>query len=289
MKKQTLPLAYPFDWSGLENFDYPLDANGIPQVYMGKKLGLKYNPITIAQYGLSHLQKYGTSKDESELNIAQAAAAWLVENFRDWRRDIGAWVYDYDLEFYGPKAPWVSGMAQGLGISLLLRIHQLAADDQILEITQRAFRAFLHPVSEGGVTACFPDGSLIFEEFTTEPPSLVLNGYIFALLGILDYAIFWQNSEAQDLFQVATRGLIKNLHRYDTGYWNLYDLHPTRRLASPMYLKVHVQLLRILAELTGESVFTATAEKWQRYLSSPICRFRWLTGKVLEKIRLFFS
>ncbi len=289
MKKQTLPLAYPFDWSGLENFNYPRDTNGIPKVDMGKKLGLKYNPITIAQYGLFHLQKYGASNDESELNIAQCAAAWLVENFRDWQGAIGAWVYGYDLEFYGPKAPWVSGMAQGQGISLLLRIHQLAPDDQILEITQRAFRAFLHPVSEGGVTACFPDGSLIFEEFPTNPPSLVLNGYIFALLGILDYATFWKNSEAKGLFQVAIRGLINNLHRYDTGYWNLYDLHPTRRLASPMYLKVHVQLLRILANLTGEVVFQETAEKWQKYLPSPICRFRWLTGKVLEKIRLRFG
>ncbi|MCH6559374.1 hypothetical protein IH799_03345 [candidate division KSB1 bacterium] len=289
MKKQTLPLAYPFDWSGLENFDYSLDANGIPQVYMGKKLGLQYNPITISQYGLYHLQKYVPSNDETELKIVQAAAAWLVENFRDWQRDIGAWVYDYDLEFYGAKAPWISGMAQGQGISLLLRTYQLAPDDQILEITQRAFRAFLHPVSEGGVTACFPDGSLIFEEFTTETPSLVLNGYIFALLGILDYAIFWQNSEAQDLFQVAIRGLIKNLHRYDTGYWNLYDLHPTRRLASPMYLKVHVQLLRILANLTGEQVFGETADNWLKYLSTPTCRFRWLTGKVLEKIRLLFG
>ena len=117
----------------------------------------------------------------------------------------------------------------------------------------------------------------------------MLNGYIFALFGILDYAIFWQNSEAQDLFQVAIRGLIKNLHRYDTGYWNLYDLHPTRRLASPMYLKVHVQLLRILANLTEEQVFGKTADNWLKYLSSPTCRFRWLTIKVLEKIELLFG
>jgi len=85
---------------------------------------------------------------------------------------------------------------------------------------------------------------------------------------------------------VAIRGLINNLHRYDTGYWNLYDLHPTRRLASSMYLKVHVQLLRILANLTEEQFFQETAEKWQKYLPNPVSRFRWLTGKVLEKIRL---
>jgi len=111
---------------------------------------------------------------------------------------------------------------------------------------------------------------------------------MFALLGVFDYAAFCQNSEAKNLFQRAIHGLKKNLHHYDTGYWNLYDLHPTHRLASPMYLKVHVQLLRILANLTGDLVFQEIAEKWEKYLSSPVCRFRWLTGKVLEKIRLHF-
>ncbi len=288
MKKQPLSLVYPFDWSGLETFNYPRDTDGIPQVYTGKKLGLQYNPITIAQYGLYRLQKYAVSNDETELKSSRAASDWLVENFRDWQGEIGAWVYDYDLEFYGTNAPWISGMAQGQGISLLLRMHQVSPDDEILEITRRAFRAFLYPVSEGGVTACFPDGSLVFEEFTTEPSSLVLNGFIFALLGIYDYATFWQNSEAKDLFQVAISGLKKNLPRYDTGYWNLYDLHPTRRLASPMYLKVHVQLLRILENLTGESIFGETANQWQKHLSSPVCRFRWLAGKILEKSRLRF-
>jgi hypothetical protein len=284
--KDRLSLSYPFDWSGLENFSYPLDENGIPKINMGKKLGLRYNPITIAQYGLYKLQGFARNHDEESLQIIRKIACWLVDNFQSWRGDTGAWVYDFDLDFYGPKAPWISGMAQGQGMSLLLRVYQILPDDRFLEVTQQAYQVFLKPIPEGGVASYFPDGSLIFEEFPTDPPSHVLNGNIFALLGIYDFGEFWNDQGAKELFRAAAKGLKKNLFRYDTGYWNLYDLHPTHRLASPMYIKVHVQLLTILAKVTGDTYFREIATTWQNYLNSPLCRFRWLMGKSIEKIRL---
>lgn len=283
---QTELPVYPFRWEGLEDFDYPLDQNGVPQVDMGLSLGLQYNPVTIAQYGLWQLQKFAESRADEHKAAAGACVEWFLQNYQVWRSDIGGWVFQYDLDLYGPKAPWISGMAQGEAISLLLRFNQVAPVANVKEITEGAFKAFLNPVAEGGVVAHFPDGSLVFEEYTTEVPSLVLNGHIFALLGIHDYATYWREKAAQDLLEVAASGLLRNLHLYDTGYWNLYDLHPTRRLASRMYLKVHVQLLRILAELTGETPFLDTAEKWQSYLTNPLSNLRWFLGKIIEKIRL---
>ncbi|MFQ5751473.1 MAG: D-glucuronyl C5-epimerase family protein, partial [bacterium] len=211
LKKPRLSLVYPFNWQGLENFVYPLDAKGIPQVPAGKHLGLRYNHVTIAQYGLYHLQKYAQNREEGVLQIVRTIVDWLVDNIQPRQHEIGAWLFDYDLEFYGPRAPWLSGMAQGQGISLLLRAHQIIEKACLLEISQQAFRAFLYPVAEGGVVAHFPDGSLVFEEFPTRPASLVLNGHIFALLGIYDYSVFWQDKSAHELFELACIGLKKNL------------------------------------------------------------------------------
>lgn len=285
-KGQPLPLSYPFDWSGLETFDYPRDADGVPQIFINRKTGLQYNPITIAQYGLFHLQKYAVNQNETAFAESLKTVNWLTKHFCEWRCGVGAWVYDFDLDFYGPKAPWISGMAQGQGISLLLRIHQLQPNDLYLDISQRAFRAFLHPVAEGGVCAAYPDGATVFEEFTTNPPSLVLNGHIFALIGVYDYAQFFGDTTAKELFEETVSGLKRNLRRYDTGFWNRYDLHPTNRLASPMYVRVHVRLLHILFDLTGDPFFQNYADKWQSYLNDPVCRSRWLLGKTVEKIRL---
>ncbi|MFQ5641402.1 MAG: D-glucuronyl C5-epimerase family protein, partial [bacterium] len=265
-------------------FGYPKDERGIPQVYMGKNTGLRYNPVTVAQYGLFKLQVYDRSRAPEDLDTVKTIVTWLLEKCTEWRSGITAWIYDYDLDFYGHRAPWISAMAQAQGISLLLRVYSLLPNDSILYITQSAFEAFLHPVREGGVTASFPDGALVFEEYPTDPPSLVLNGHIFALLGIFDYATFWQDKAAFDLFGVAITGLKKNLERYDTGYWNLYDLHPTRRLASPMYIEVHFRLLTLLSEITGDDFFRKAALRWRRYLRSPACRLRWLLNKVNEKV-----
>ncbi|RMF69123.1 MAG: hypothetical protein D6743_02395 [Calditrichaeota bacterium] len=285
-RTKTLDPAYPFRWEGLEDFAYPKDARGLPLVDYGSKWGQRHNPVTIAQFGLFHLQRFAHSRDEAALGPVRAAVDWLVENLRPWRGEIGAWIYDVDLDFYGPTAPWISGMAQGQGISLLLRAYPRVKSERSLECSRQAFRAFLKPVAEGGVVSSFPDGTLVFEEFPTAPRSLVLNGHLFALLGIYDFSEFWQDKAARELFSVAVDGLKRNLSRYDTGFWNLYDLHPTRRLASPMYVKVHVQLLNILSELTGDDFFAAYAGRWQQYLKSPVCRVRWLLGKIAEKIRL---
>jgi len=277
---------YPFDWSGLEDFSYPKDKNGLPLVDFGDEYGLRHNPITIAQYGLFSLQNFSKTESQKALKAAEQCVVWLFENFKDWKNGIGAWVHQVDLNFYGPKAPWISGMAQGQGISLLLRFYQFSPKEAILEIATSAMRAFSCKVTEGGVVANFPDGSVIFEEFTTTPASRVLNGHMFALLGIFDYATFFQNDEAERLFRETCEALAQNLKLYDTGFWNLYDLHASKRLASPMYMIVHERLLRIFFELTGNSLFEEFAQKWRGYRTSPVCKVRWLFSKTYEKIRL---
>ncbi|MCG8605599.1 D-glucuronyl C5-epimerase family protein [bacterium] len=284
--EQTLCVSYPFDWQGIDDFSYQTDSEGLPKVDWGHNIGLRYSPITIAQFGLYHLRQHVKNQSEESLQKAFKCAHWLASNSQRWRDDMWAWIYDYDLYFYGPRAPWISAMAQGEGISLLLRAYQLNQNEKWLDITRCAIRVFFHPVPQGGVAASFPDGGLAFEEFPTEPASLVLNGNMFAMLGLHDYARFWQDKAASELFDRAVEGLKGNLHRYDTGYWNLYDLHPTNRLASPMYIEVHVRLLNILATLTAEPTFERMAAKWKRYPASPVSRIRWLFRKSWEKFRL---
>jgi len=277
---------YPFDWSDLEDFSYPLDERHVPQVDMGPNYGLKYNPITIAQFGLFKLQQWAWKQEAEALFEAQNCVSWLLQNLKEWRPGVCAWIYDFDLNFYGPKAPWISGMAQGQGLSLLLRAHQIQPIEDIELITKSIFQAFYHPVTDGGVQETFADGALIFEEFTTRPPSRVLNGHLFALLGIYDFAFFWQDRRTMNFFKNVTDGLAQNLENYDTGFWNLYDLHSTKRLASPMYMQVHIRLLKIFAELTANETFFQYAQKWERYAKSKLCRVRWVSGKIIEKIRL---
>jgi hypothetical protein len=285
-----LKLAYPFKFEATEDFsEYRRDEQGIPTVYYPHLRRWVYNPITISQFGLHQLSIFDRTGDARALLMARAMADWLMENQEDWKEDIGAWVFRFDLPFYGPASPWISGMAQGQAISLLLRIGQLGDASACEEASHRAVRAFFVPVTKGGVVRNFPDGSIAFEEYPTVEPSLVLNGFLFALLGLHDYASYFGEARAKERFEICVRGLKKNLMLYDTGFWNLYDLHRSRRLAAPDYARIHVQLLNIFAGMTKEAYFADTADRWQGYLDNYRCRTRFYAGKVVEKIRLCFN
>jgi hypothetical protein len=282
-----LKLAYPFQFEATEDFsDYRRDQRGIPMVYYAHLQRWVYNPITIAQFGLHHLSVFDRTGDTQAAFVAQTMADWLVENQENWKGNIGAWVFHYDLPFYGPTSPWISGMAQGQAISLLLRLSLLGSSSAYEEASRRAVRAFFLPVARGGVAQNFPDGAIAFEEYPTVERSLVLNGFLFALLGLYEYATYFRDVQAQELFENCVLGLKKNLARYDTSFWNLYDLHRSRRLASPDYVRIHVQLLNIFAELSQEEYFAEMAQRWQSYLDNFRCRMRFYAGKGVEKIRL---
>ncbi|MEK7727759.1 MAG: D-glucuronyl C5-epimerase family protein [candidate division KSB1 bacterium] len=286
---RKLDLIYPFDFSPTGEFEiYPRDEGGVPQVYYPHLQRLVYNPITVAQYGLHQLSVFAHTHDSHARAEALLMADWLVAHLRAWRSDLHAWVFDFDLPFYGPAAPWISALAQGQGISLLLRACAVNHHPSYEEACRRAVAAFYHRIEAGGVARNFPEGALAFEEYPTREPSLVLNGILFALLGLLDYATYFSDTRARSCFEAGMLGVKKNLLRYDTGYWNFYDLHRSRRLASPMYVDIHARLLRAFAALLADDELARVAKKWRGYLRSPFCRTRFYGGKMIEKVRLRF-
>lgn len=283
----TIPLSYYFDWQGLEDFrSYSFDANGIPRVHYGSRVGLRYNAITIAQYGLYRLQQYDVTADKADKQKALACAHWLTENASTWSPDSLCWIYDFDLPFYHLRAPWISAMAQGEAVSLLLRAFMLDDHRAFLDTAAGAVRAFLYPVTRGGVCDYLDDGSVIFQEYPTSPPAHVLNGHIFALLGIYDYARFFDDASFDELCRQGIASVEKHWRRWDTGYWTRYDLHPSRRLASRMYHELHIRQMKMLSELFGNTELNRVAGRWKRMQKSVLCGFRWLMVKSWEKVRL---
>jgi len=80
--------------------------------------------------------------------------------------------------------------------------------------------------------------------------------------------------------------LQRNLGRYDTGFWSLYEQAGTQlpMLASPFYHRLHVVQLRIMHQLTGLSIFAETADRWDEYSRSRARRTRALAYKTAFKL-----
>ncbi len=280
----TRPFIYPVDWQGLESFNYHIDQNGVPRVDYGGDLGLQYAPITIAQYGLHHMTQWAQSGSIDSQTKALACCQWLLENGQSRDHDSFVWIYDYGFDFYGPEPPWISAMAQGEAVSLLLRAFWLKKKKDYLDACHEAVKPFYHSIDDGGVVDKLYN-SLVFEEYPTDPPSHVLNGHIFALIGAYEYACFTGNQRMIEIYSKGLSTLENHWHLWDVGFWTRYDLYPVQRLASIMYQRLHVRQMRTVATLFKKPVLHRVAKRWHRMIN-PINMSLWAATKSLEKWKL---
>jgi heparosan-N-sulfate-glucuronate 5-epimerase len=272
-----------------EKADYPgaRDAQGIPMLDYHGQIGLQYNPIAIAQYGLGNYNLYRRNGDPARRQKFFLSADWLVDRLETNAHGLAVWNHHFNWEYRDTlKAPWYSGLAQGQGISVLVRAHVESGDVRYLVAAQHALACFYHPMAEGGVAFTDDRGDIWFEEYIVSPPTHILNGFIWASWGIYDYFLATRDRAVQDLFSRAVQTLVRNLDRYDLGFWSLYEQSGTRlpMVASAFYHQLHIVQLRVMHRLTGEEKFTRIADRWDGYTRSRSNRTRALCYKSAFKL-----
>jgi heparosan-N-sulfate-glucuronate 5-epimerase len=272
-----------------EKADYQggYDAQGIPQLDYHGQIGLQYNPIAIAQYGLGNYNLWRRTSDVGRKKKFFLIANWLCANIEQNPQELSVWNHHFDWEYRDTlHAPWYSGLAQGQGISVLVRAHKESGEARYLEAARRAFVSFQSPIPEGGVAFIDESGDLWFEEYIVSPPTHILNGFIWALWGVYDYALATNDTSARELFNRGVRTLLHNLDRYDLGFWSLYEQSGTRlpMVASPFYHRLHIVQLRVMRRLTGEQRFAEVANRWESYTRSRANRTRALCYKSAFKL-----
>ena len=92
---------------------------------------------------------------------------------------------------------------------------------------------------------------------------------VFAMYGALDVARVVGDSHAQAVFDAGVKTLAANIPKYDAGNWSYYNQAAPAGLASRFYHGVHVQLLRELWLITGQTVFLTYADRFAAYQASP--------------------
>ena len=276
-----MPFAEKADYQG------PYDAQGIPQLDYHGHIGLQYNPIAIAQYGLGNYNLWRRSGEIERKQKFFRVADWLCSHIERNGQGLRVWNHHFNWEYRDTlKDPWYSGLAQGQGISVLVRAYKESGEPHYLEAARQAFASFQSPIEQGGVAFTDESGDLWFEEYIVSPPTHILNGFIWALWGVHDFALASNDADARELFAGGVRTLLHNLDRYDLGFWSLYEQSGTRlpMVASRFYHRLHIVQLRIMHRLTGEKKFSEVAERWESYTRSRANRTRALCYKSAFKL-----
>jgi len=283
---------YYMQFSEKADYQGSYDSSGVPQLDYHGKIGLQYNPIAIAQYGLGNYNLFRQTGDPERRRKFFVAADWLASHLEQNPQSLAVWNHHFDWEYRDTlRAPWYSALAQGQGISVLVRAHKESiqkesGDTRYLDAARRALACFHVPMKDGGVAFTDESGDLWFEEYIVSPPTHILNGFVWAAWGLYDYFLATQDISAQELFTRAVRTLLHNVDRYDLGFWSLYEQSGTRlpMVASPFYHHLHIVQLRVMHRLTGESTFARVADRWETYTHSPLNRARALAYKSVFKL-----
>jgi len=241
---------------------FRLDENGILLTRLPFSPDFKYHPVSMALCGLGKHADYLDNHDPRYLQAMLRQAEWLVNNITD-KGGFGVWEHYYVLPYYDFNIPWVHGMAQGLGVSLLLRAWQITDDVRYRQTAERALNSFKVNIEDGGARHIDGDGNLWIEEYGIPSTPHILNGFIYALFGAYDFYRATGNDEALILFNQGVRTILDNLGDYDMGYWSRYDLLH-RYPATVKYHGIHIKQMEALYFMTGINTFIRISDRWMK-------------------------
>jgi heparosan-N-sulfate-glucuronate 5-epimerase len=287
---------YYFDFSEILNPTWPFDDEGVRLRPYPPPLFHQYHPMVVAEYALDCYRLYLETNNEDYKKSFLNNALWFVKNQKVIEGKIGLWLYYFqDTRRYNISVPFASAMSQGYGISLLLRAHEITGDGTFLNPAYYALNSYEYDVIHGGIRN-YLKGHVFFEEAPSIPPSYIMNGFIFSLLGLYDLYRYEANEKAMTLFNEGIDTLKKHLHLYDLGYWSRYNLQYNKYLASKYYHNIHIIQLDILYRITNEKVFLDYSEKWNSYRNNTICLLKYYKEFYfyrylykLQRIKSFFE
>jgi hypothetical protein len=278
---------YYIDFTAKTHYQGPFDDNGVPMLNYRGSIGLRYNPCAVSQYALGWYQRWMRNSEGTGEPFIRMAD-WLTQHINVDAEKRGLWYYDFDLDAYGVKAPWISALAQAQGICVLLRAAKVTGNVCYEECARAAYAGMVAPVATGGTRLDSGD-DMWLEELVADRPTAILDGYIFALLGVRDYAFYFKDESAENLWEAGIETLLRRLPEYDLGYWSRADLYQQEppMPASSFYHRLHIAQLQILYSLTSKDVFKDYAERWQRVSCSSVCRCKNFIAKLWFKIRYY--
>ncbi|MFZ4828183.1 MAG: D-glucuronyl C5-epimerase family protein [Phototrophicaceae bacterium] len=239
-------------------------------------------PTTVIQKGLGHWEQWLARGDFHHLKQAQHIADWLVAH-QDAR---GGWSPWFMLRFPQDYLVPYSAMTQGEAVSLLMRLYHRTGQATYRDSAQRALDLMLLGVENGGTARHWGNGEqIILDEFPQKPMSIVLNGWIFALYGLVDFVLVDSSPSYTVALERTVLTLVTRLEGYDMGYWSRYDSRGT--IASPFYHDLHLAQLEALALTFPEhaTTFNAVHHTWARHRQNPLKRARAVGMKTLQKLQ----
>lgn len=238
-----------YRYCGLAEDGYPLSKSNL----IDDKIVA--HPIHGCYLIVEYLNSYYSSRNKPDvicraIKLAKACVSRMAHIGKTLRflYTQGDGITPYGFTFY-------SALTQAHYLVAFARLYELTKDEAIKEWCTGIFESLLVPVEDGGVLL---RNSLVvtLEEYPTEVPSYVLNGWLTVLNELFEYGYVLQNKKAISLARESAKTLIDLLPIYDAAeVWNTrYKLSGT--VLNRLLFKGCVPTLKSITISTGKAIFS---------------------------------
>ncbi len=268
--------GYFNDLSGKARWEGEVAENGLPLSKLSSGR-LVHFPILLCQKALGHWDLWLRSAEAEHRQAFLDIAGWLVRA----QDSNGGW--DTWGAMGQPDQYRYSAMTQGEALSVLVRANALKTGVDYANACHRAVKLMQRSVEGGGVCG-YRDEDVFLEEFPSAMRDTVLNGWIFALFGLYDYLLHFEDEQVSRFYSCCVTSLVRHLPDFDAGYWSYYS-SGTRRLASPFYHRLHLSQLHALSQIWGDPLLKKFQERWASQERNRFFKAWAIVSKGAQKLR----
>lgn len=249
------------------------DAEGLAITnYNGQRV---FHPVDSAWKLMVVADSYEQTQDPRDWDILQknldhAISRSVVDS------QGGRWfVYEFDHSHRDMhmRAPWISGMSQGMMLSLISRMNDLRPSDELQKYAKEIFQTFLKKRTPGefwvtNPVPCPNNASLtcvFLEEYPIDDREThVVNGHIYAMLGLHDYYRMSKDPEAKKLFEDAAFAIANAFDTYRNpggpSFYAVSDFGKETWETPTSYHLGVIPELRSLTKITGDPLYNQQAD-----------------------------
>lgn len=241
------------------------DEDGVPLFSYSSQL--YYHPVMIGHRCLWAMSDYYNNQDSIYLDFAKTAAQALID--RSTRLgDKMYFPYQFDYLPYDSvvhNAPWYSGMAQGVMLSVFSRMYYLTHDDYykaVADSVLNTFTEFDDPIStvykSKDESVGVGDNYYWVDEYPNTVRRFVLNGSISGAFGLYDYWWVFGDENAKTLFSMEMTSIKDHVLLYrnpgDISYYCLVF-----KDENAYYHALHQKLLNCCFLYTNDDYFATVS------------------------------
>jgi hypothetical protein len=165
-----------------------------------------------------------------------------------------SFIIEEDYERFGLSGKYLSAIVQGKAASLFIRCYKKTEDKSWLDLARKSLNHFNATVEDGGIKKQLQFGMEWMEEYPSKRPSMVLNGYLFWLIGLGEYCAVSNDIKYIEIFEKQLRTAINWLPVYKLNQGLLYSMYRWNQ-CNVHYMGIMKYQFEHLHKLTGISIF----------------------------------